>query len=59
MGDLLIDISKTFGNINLDLLCSYLKNHKQKIIVNNSAGTTQTIIGGVPQGFIEELVLFN
>ena len=39
-------------------MCSYLKKCKQKVVINNSASTTQTMIAGVPQGSIDPL-LFN
>ena len=52
----------------LTLMCSYLRNCKQKAVINNCASTTQTVIAGVPQGsidgprfynlFVNELVLF-
>lgn len=63
---LITDLSEVFDNVNylpqaklktygfledtLTLICSYLKCYKQKVIVNNSASTIQTIIAEVPQG---------
>ena len=43
----------------LTLMCSYLRNCKQKAVINNSASTTQTVIAGVPQGSIDGPLLFN
>ena len=50
--DLLLAKLKTYGFSKdaLTLMCSYLKTRKQKIVINNSASTAQTIIEGVPQG---------
>ena len=50
--DLLLAKLKTYGfsRDSLTLMCSYLKTRKQKIVINNSASTAQTIIEGVPQG---------
>ena len=33
----------------LTLMSSYLTNCKQRAIINNSAGTTKTVVGRVPQ----------
>ena len=43
----------------LTLMCSYLRNCKEKAVINNSASTTQTVIAGVPQGSIDGPLLFN
>ena len=40
-------------------MCSYLKNRKQKVVINNSPSKTQTVIAGVPQGSIDGSLLFN
>ena len=40
-------------------MCSYLKNCKQKVVINNSAITTQTVIAGVSQGSLDGPRLFN
>ena len=40
-------------------MCSYLKYRKQKVVINNSASTTQTVIAGVLQGSIDGHLLFN
>ena len=48
-----------FSREALSLMCSYLKNCKQKVVINNSASTTKTVIAGVPQGSIDGPLLFN
>ena len=48
-----------FSREALTLICSYLKNRKQKVVINNSASTTQTVVAGVPQGSIDGPLLFN
>ena len=35
------------------LMCSYLKNRKQKSVVNNGTSTTEIVIAGVPQDSID------
>ena len=40
-------------------MCSYLKNCKQKLLINSSASTAQTVSAGVPQGSIDCPLLFN
>ena len=40
-------------------MCSYQKNRKQKVAINNSASTTQAVIARVPQGSIDDRLLFN
>ena len=40
---------KTKAHGKLTLMQSYLKNCKQKVVLNNSTTLTQTIIAGVPQ----------
>ena len=59
--DLLLAKLKAYGFSReaLTLMCSYLKNRKQKVVINNSASTTQTVIAGVPQGSIDGPLLFN
>ena len=37
-----------FSKDTLILICSYLKNRKQKVVINNSTSTSQTVIAGVP-----------
>ena len=48
-----------FSKDVLTLMCSYLKNRKQKVVINNSASTTQTVIARVPQGSTDGPLLFN
>ena len=68
--DLLLAKLKAYGFSKdvMTLMRSYLENCNQKVVINNSANTTQTVIAGVPQGsidgplvlnlFINDLVLF-
>ena len=48
-----------FSKDALTLMASYVKNRKQKVVINNSANTTQKVIAGVPQGSIDGPLLFN
>ena len=59
--DLLLAKLKGYGFSKdaLTVMCSYLKKCKQKVVINNIASTTQTIIAGVPQGSIDHPLLFN
>ena len=59
--DLLLAKLKAYGFSReaLALMCSYLKNRKQKVVINNSASTIQTFIAGIPQGSIDGSLLFN
>ena len=59
--DLLLTKLKTYGFSKdaLALMCSYLKNRKQKVIINNSANTAETAVAGVPQGSSDGPLLFN
>ena len=59
--DLLLAKLKAYGFSReaLTLMCIYLKNRKQNVVINNSASTTQTVIAGVPQGSIDGPLLFN
>ena len=41
-----------FSKDELTLMCSYLQNRKQKVVINNSASTAQTVIAGIPQEFL-------
>ena len=59
--DLLLAKLKAYGFSKdaLTLMVSYLKNLKQKVVINNSASTTQTVIAGVPQSSIDDPLFFN
>ena len=59
--DLLLAKLKAYGfSINaLDLMCSYLKNRKQSVQINNSFSSTKKVHAGVPQGSIDGPLLFN
>ena len=59
--DLLLAKLKAYGfSINaLDLMCSYLKNRKQSVQINNSFSSTKKVQAGVPQGSIDGPLLFN
>ena len=48
-----------FSNNALNLMCSYLKNRKQRTQINNNFTSEKNIIAGVPQGSIEGPLLFN
>ena len=43
----------------LNLLYSYLKYRKQKVVINNKASSSEVVIAGVPQGSIVGPLLFN
>ena len=57
--DLLLAKRKAYGSSKnaLTLMCNYLKNSKQKVVINNS--TTKAVVAGVPQGFIDGPLLFS
>ena len=59
--DLLLAKLKAYGfSTNaLDLMCSYLKNRKQSVQINNSFSSTKKVHAGVPQGSIDGPLLFN
>ena len=48
-----------FSNNALNLMCSYLKNRKQRTQINNSFSSEKNIIAGVPEGSIDGPILFN
>ena len=48
-----------FSDDALTLMCTYLKNQKQRVVINNSASITETVIVGVPQGSADGLLLFS
>ena len=48
-----------FSEDALTLMCTYLKNQKQRVVINKSASITETVIAGVPQGSADGLLLFS
>ena len=42
-----------FSKNALNLMCSYLKNRKQRVQINNNFSAAKTVIAGVPQGSID------
>ena len=48
-----------FSTSALNLLYSYLKYRKQKIVINNKTSSSEVVIAGVPQGSIDGPLLFN
>ena len=59
--DLLLAKLHAYGfSINaLNLMCSYLKNRKQRVQINNNFSATKSVIAGAPQGSIDGPLLFN
>ena len=45
-----------FSTSTLNLLCSYLKNRKQKVVINNKTSSSKVVTAGVPQGSIDGLL---
>ena len=58
---LLLAKLKAYGfSLNaLKLVHNYLNNRKQQVQMNNKFSSESTIIAGVPQGFIDGLLLYN
>ena len=48
-----------FSTSDLNLLYSYLKYRKQKVVINNKTSSSEVVIAGVPQGSIDGPLLFN
>ena len=48
-----------FSTSALNLLYSYLKYRKQKVVINNKSSSSEVVITGVPQGSIEGPLLYN
>ena len=48
-----------FSKSALNLLYSYLKHGKQKLVINNKISSSELVIAGVPQGSIDAPLLFN
>ena len=40
-------------------MCSYLKNRRQRVQINNKFSSLKEVIAGVPQGSIDRPLLFN
>ena len=40
-------------------MCSYLKNRRQRVQINNKFSSLKEVIAGVPQGSIDGPLLFN
>ena len=59
--DLLLSKIRAYGFLTsaLNLLYSYLKNMKQKVIINNKKSLSEVVISGVPQSFIDGSLLIN
>ena len=59
--DLVLAKLRTYGfSTNaLNLLFSYLKDRKQKTVINNKTNSSEVVIAGVPQGSIDGALLFN
>ena len=48
-----------FSKQALAIICSYLSNRKQRIMINNVFSSWQDLILGVPQGTVLGTLLFN
>ena len=48
-----------FSTSALNLLYSYLKYRKEKIVINNKTSSSEVVMAGVPQGSIDGPLLFN
>ena len=59
--DLLLVKLKAYGFSKqaLSFLCSYLKNRRQRVQINNKFSSLKEVIAGVPQGSIDGPLLFN
>ena len=59
--DLLLEKLKAYGfSINaLDLMCSYLKNRKQSVQINNNFSSAKNVYASIFQGSIDGPLLFN
>ena len=59
--DLLLAKLHAYGfSINaLSLMCSYLKNRKERVKINNNFSATKSVIAGFPQGSIDGPLLFK
>ena len=59
--DLLLAKLKAYGFSKqaLSFMCSYLKNRRQRVQINNKFSSLKEVIAGVPQGSIDEPLIFN
>ena len=48
-----------FSKQALSFVCSYLKNRRQRVQINNKFSSLKEVIAGVPQGSIDGPLLFN
>ena len=48
-----------FSKQALSFRCSYLKNRRQRVQIKNKFNSLKEVIPGVPQGFIDEPLIFN
>ena len=51
--------AKPFSTSALNLLYSYLKYRKQKVVINNKTSSSEVVVAGVPQASIDGPLLFN
>ena len=58
---LLLANLKTYGfsKLALSFMCSYLKNRRQRVQINNKFSSFKEVIAGVPQSSIDRRLLFN
>ena len=49
----------SFSKQALSFRCSYLKNRKRRVQINNKFNSLKEVIAGVPQGSIDEPLIFN
>lgn len=59
-----IDLSKTFDTINQNrllakLICSCVKNRRQRVAIGNKISSAESVVAGVTQGFTDGPLLFN
>ena len=59
--DLLLPKLKAHGFLKqaLSFMCSYMKNRRRRVQMNNKFGSLKEVIAGIPQGSIDGLLLFN
>ena len=59
--DLLLAKLKAYGFSKqaLSFMCSYLKNRRQRVQINNKFSSLEEVIAGVPQGSIDGPLLFD